>query len=78
MNTHPIFKPTVEDMIMALNNQCRSLQDSINFDLGDELIKSHLQDIEITVQKIKDKVISDMENKEHDYLNDGLNQELNK
>lgn len=68
------FTPTIKDMAFSLKDQVRALTDSIEYDLGDDLIISHLNDIEITTQKIRDKMIEDA----NGYLNEGLNQELNK
>ena len=67
------FNPTIiKDMAFSLKDQVRALTDSIEYDLGEDLIISHLNDIEITTQKIKDKMIEDA----NGYLNEGLNNEI--
>ena len=41
-----------------------------------ELILNQLDQIDMSVRKIRDQIISDLEAEENDYLNYGLNQEL--
>ena len=64
-------------MVSGLTNQYKILIETVdnyykNHD--SELILNQLDQIDISVQKIKEQIISDLEAEENDYLNYGLNQ----
>jgi hypothetical protein len=62
-------------MVSGLNNQYKKLFETIDKNPDEtELIVNQLEQIDITVQNIRSQIISDLE----DYMNYGLNQELNK
>ena len=66
-------------MVSGLTNQYKILMETVDnyYNNHDsELILNQLDQIDMSVRKIRDQIISDLEAEENDYLNYGLNQEL--
>ena len=66
-------------MVSGLTNQYKILMETVDnyYNNHDsELILNQLDQIDMSVRKIRDQIISDLEAEENDYLNYRLNQEL--